>query len=241
MGELEDLKMMLMQLAQAQLRTEEAHQRTEEALQGLIASQRKNEAGFRLLKVSRRQTDQALRKLKFEMDANVQAILAAAESNREEGRAQRRQMNKVWGELANKWGTVLEDVAAPNVRRLAAEEFGISRIEDFAVRSQRVSRSAPARDGEFDVVCAGPGKVIYAEMKSTSSSDSILRFRRRLDEFFDFFPEYRGRELIGIYASWSLEEKLRPALSATGLYGMAMGEETMEIVVRPLSQRTEPL
>lgn len=42
---------------------------------------------------------------------------------KEESRQARRAMNKQWGDLANKMGTILEDIVAPNLRRLAREHF----------------------------------------------------------------------------------------------------------------------
>jgi len=71
------------------------------------------------------------------------------------------------------------------------------------------------------------------EVKSTPSADKVLEVPERLAEFFDFFPEYEGRELIGIVASWAIAPELFPVISESGLYGIAMGEDTMEIVARP--------
>ena len=47
----------------------------------------------------------------------------AAARDREVAARERRAMNKRWGELANKMGTVVEDIVAPSVRRLAGEVF----------------------------------------------------------------------------------------------------------------------
>ncbi|MGC9450967.1 MAG: hypothetical protein ACP5I4_05915 [Oceanipulchritudo sp.] len=144
-----------------------------------------------------------------------------------------RRMKKAWGDLANKMGTVVEDIVAPNIPRLALEEFDFDEVEDFAVRPRRTSRRGARRQTEFDVVCSGPGKVIFVEVKSTSDLEKIKATAGRMREFFDFFPEYEGKELIGAFASWSIDAKLLSAISEAGLYGIAMGDETMKIVARP--------
>src|SRR5437879_2114862 len=46
----------------------------------------------------------------------------------------RREMNKRWGELANKMGTLVEDMVAPNIPRVAREHFGAAQLQDFMVR-----------------------------------------------------------------------------------------------------------
>lgn len=145
----------------------------------------------------------------------------------------RKRIDRDWGRLANKLGTILEDIAAPNVERLALEQFQFGTIRDFFVRARRSSRRGLDRQSEFDVICAGPTKLIYAEMKSTPDLESVGKLRLKLQELSDFFPEYSGLEFIGIYASWSLDAKLRSIISSAGLYGLAMGSQTMEIVARP--------
>ena len=95
------------------------------------------------------------------------------------------------------------------------------------------SKPSSPREREFDAVCAGPGRVIVAEAKSTPTAEAIDRFAEKAAEFFDFFPEYDACELYAVFSSWEINPKLRDHISARGLYGMAMGEETMAIVARP--------
>lgn len=161
---------------------------------------------------------------------------ARLEENRRQMREDARRMQKAWGDLANKMGTVAEDVVAPNIPRLALEAFGFSEVEDLMVRVRRVSRRGEKRRREWDVVCSGPGKVIVVDVKSTPTLEKIAEVQPRLAEFFDFFPEYEGSQLIGIFASWAIDPQLLPAVSEAGLYGIAMGEETMDIVARPAEQ-----
>lgn len=144
-----------------------------------------------------------------------------------------RRMKQAWGDLANKMGTVAEDVVAPIIPRLAVEEFGFGEVEDLLVRARRASRRGEKRHREWDVICSGPGKVIVVEVKSTPTVDIIREVPARLAEFFDFFPEYEGRELVGVVGSWAIDPSLRPVISRAGLFGIAMGEDTMEIVARP--------
>lgn len=142
-------------------------------------------------------------------------------------------MRKAWGDLANKMGTIAEDVVAPNIPRLAVEAFGMNEVLDMMPRARRTSRRGARRSREYDIVCAGPGKVIVVEVKATPTLEKIREVPARLEEFFDFFPEYEGRELIGVFASWSIDEQLLPAISAAGLYGIAMGDDTMDVEARP--------
>ena len=152
---------------------------------------------------------------------------------KEEAERDRRRMNKAWGDLANKLGTTVEDVVAPNIPRIGREEFSMGERTDLLVRARRVSRQGKKREREYDIVCAGAGKVLIVEVKSSPSREQIPDFLTSLAEFADFYPEYGDLEHIGLFASWSLPNPVRKALAQAGLYGLAMGNETMEIVVRP--------
>jgi hypothetical protein len=178
------------------------------------------------------------------VEENITRIMERVETNSVKGEeringimekmdADTQKMKKAWGDLANKMGTVAEDVVAPNIPRLALEEFGFSEVEDLMVRVRRVSRRGEKRRREWDVVCSGPAKVMVVDVKSTPTLEKIKEVPARLGEFLDFFPEYEGRELIGLFASWSIDPKLLPVISEEGLFGIAMGEDTMEIVARP--------
>lgn len=163
----------------------------------------------------------------------TEAFLLRLDASIQESKRDRKEFRKAWGDLANKMGTILEEIAAPSIRRLAREEFGFSVVDDLMVRTKRVNRYIPGRHREFDVICAGPGHVIYGEMKSTPDLESLNKMLIKLQELFDYYPEYRGCRLIGVYCSRSLDEKMRAAIARAGLYGVAMGEEAMEVVVRP--------
>jgi hypothetical protein len=173
------------------------------------------------------------RRMKEQMELDTARMKEDTRRMKEHMERDNRQMKKTWGDLANKMGTVAEDVVAPNIPRLAVEEFGMTEVEDLQCRARRTSRRGERRWREYDIVCAGPDKVVVVEVKSTPTLEKIREVPARLEEFFDFFPEYEGRELIGVFASWSIDQSLLPAISAAGLYGIAMGEDTMDVVARP--------
>ena len=152
---------------------------------------------------------------------------------KQESERDRKRMNKAWGDLANKLGTTVEDVVAPNLPRIAREEFGMGERTDLLVRAHRINRRGKKREREYDIVCAGAKKVLVVEVKSSPAKEQIPDFLASLEDFADFYPEYADWERIGIFASWSLPAPARKAVQKAGLYGLAMGNETMEIVVRP--------
>jgi hypothetical protein len=144
-------------------------------------------------------------------------------------RKSKRELDKKWGDLANKMGSIIEDILAPNLHRLAAEHFGMVNIVDFMIRRTRRHPERPGVMSEFDTLVVGPDTVILGEAKSTPSLEYVNDFAAKTREFFEFFPEYRGRRLVAVFGSWAISDALVEALTARGIYALRMGEETMEL------------
>lgn len=147
----------------------------------------------------------------------------------DEMRQSKREMDKKWGELTNKMGTIVEDILAPNVRRLAREHFRLEPIEDYTIRRVRRCPGQPRRQTEYDVLVVSPSAIILGEARSTPRIQDAEVVAEKLRSYFEFFPEYGGRRLIGILGSWAMPEEVVAALTERGIYAMPMGEETMEV------------
>ena len=157
---------------------------------------------------------------------------------KEEMKADRRRLNEQLGELANKWGTLVEDMVAPNIPRIAREDFGFSDIEFFAVRIKVRNKKERAQQREFDVIAVGTHQVIINETKSTPRIDYINEFIQVLGEIEDYFPEYAGKTILPIFASLHIAPDVVTYLTRNQIYAMAMGDETMELKnFQPVTER----
>ena len=166
--------------------------------------------------------------------------------DREEGVRMRREMNKRWSELANKMGTVVEDIVAPSVRRMARELFDCGDELLFTSRITRSRGGDPSRNREFDVLYVGTRAVLLNETKSSPTSSDARRFARFVQsgELFEYFPEYRDLPLVPVFSSLSLPGNLVTWLTRNRIYALAMGDEAMQVlnleVVRERLAGTRP-
>ena len=67
----------------------------------------------------------------------------------------RKRMNKQWGDLANRLGTLVEDIVAPNLPRVASELLGCEHPSLFALR---VVRHWQGETREYDALAPGPAR-----------------------------------------------------------------------------------
>jgi hypothetical protein len=144
----------------------------------------------------------------------------------------RRMMNKQWGELANKMGTIVEDIVAPNIKGIAERYFGCEEIEDFMVRRYKRNTKDRAKRREFDVIAVCDDKVIFNETKVTIRPEYIDNFINFIKdkEFFDYFPEYKDKKIIPIFSSLYLQDNVVDTLTKANIYAMAMKDDTMDLL-----------
>lgn len=157
-------------------------------------------------------------------------FIQEGEKDRQEARQQRIEMNKRWGEIANKMGTLVEDMVAPNIIGIAKKYFKCEEFEDFMLRRKRRHSKDKTKRREFDIIAVCDNLVILNETKSTPRVNYIDEFIMALTEFFDYFPEYKGKELVPIFASLYLEKDVLNYLTKKKIYAMAIKEDTMDLI-----------
>ena len=167
---------------------------------------------------------------KEEMRQDRKARDADMQSFKEEMRQDRKAMNKQWGDLANRLGTIAEDIAAPNVRTMAAEHFGCREIDSYSVRVMRRSQKDRKRLTEFDVVITCDNYLFINETKSNPQMGYVDDFVKKLQDVFDFLPEYKGKTIVPVFSGLYLSEPIVQKLTEEKIYAMALGGETMELL-----------
>ena len=148
-----------------------------------------------------------------------------------EMQASRDELHKKWGDLANKMGTLVEDLVVPNIEPIVEKYFGMEEEADIRmVRQKRRHFKDRSKSREFDVVAIYQEHVFLNETKSKPKAADIDAFIKVKQEFFDFFPECSGKELILIFAALYVDESVIKYASKKGVYVLATKGNTMDIL-----------
>ncbi len=139
----------------------------------------------------------------------------------------RQRMNKQWGELANRLGTLVEDIVAPSLPRVAVELFGCVAPELFAVR---VVRRLDGETCEYDAMVVCPDTVLVNETKSRLYDTHIDALLAKLAELPRFYPQYQSKRPVGILASLYPDDSVVRRATAKGVLVMGMGDEAMQVL-----------
>jgi len=146
---------------------------------------------------------------------------------KDETRRDRQRMNKQWGELANRLGTLVEDIVAPSLPRVAAEQFGCDAPELFVLR---VVRRIGSETREYDAMLVCPELVLINETKSRLQAAHIDELLAKLAEFPHFYPEYQDRRIVGVLASLYPDASVVNRATRKGVLVMGMGDEAMQVL-----------
>jgi len=180
---------------------------------------------------SHMRTEAELRALKDEMRAFKDEMRAFKDEMREE----HRMMNKKWGEISNKMGTLVEDIISPASRPVIRQYFGCEPV----FKSDNILKKKEAEEYEIDILLACKEKVFMIEVKSTPRVNHVDGFLEKARRFFEFYPEYNDRELILILAGLTFPENVIDYASKMGVYVMAYREwEYMDILNFDRVQKT---
>ncbi len=145
---------------------------------------------------------------------------------KDEAREQNRERNRQWGQMANKLGTIVEDLVAPSLPRLIEGKFG-KPVLDLMIRRKR--RLADGRVREFDALALTSELLFLNSTKSTLRQADVDGFPGEIAAFREFFPEYAQLPLIGVLAALGVEEGLLHYAEKQGFMVLATGDQLMEI------------
>lgn len=146
---------------------------------------------------------------------------------KDESLKERKRMNREWGNLARKMGTIVEDLIAPALVPVLKKYFKC----DVNMEGQRIRKRIKGEEYEIDAIALCEGMVFMIEVRSTPKSEYVSEISDKARRFFEFFPEYRYKKLVVIFGGITFPENIINFASKKGIYIMAYREwEYMDIL-----------
>jgi hypothetical protein len=178
--------------------------------------------------------DLFLRRLERDMEENskenskqISECNRLIEKNSKENRDQIKENNKQWGALANKMGTIDEDLVAPAVRPVMEQYFKCEPL----TRAIRVLKRMGSDSFEVDVLAVCEKQAFMIEVKSAPKIEHVDQILEKAKNFKRFFPEYEDKQVVPIFAGIMFSDEIIKYATKKGLYIMAYREwEYMDII-----------
>jgi hypothetical protein len=178
------------------------------------------------MRASNARTDAYLRDMQRKADLDREI----AEKDRQQAEKDRKDFNKRLAELSDSMGTLVEDMVVPNARRIASEIFPNDPVLRIVQRLRAVHPADRGRMIEIDLLVTGKEHLMIVEAKRRLTPEKIREFAGKVAAVPDFLPEYSGYVLVPVVASVTIESSVIAFLNRQKVYGVAMGDETMELI-----------
>ncbi|MBF0413528.1 MAG: apolipoprotein A1/A4/E family protein [Desulfamplus sp.] len=179
------------------------------------------------MKAEMRQDTEKMKDHTSQFEKNIEKMIA---DMKQDTINMKRDMNKKWGELANKMGTISEDIVAPNIGGIARQYFNVEDFSFFALNVKCKDTTNPNVVREFDVIAVSDQFFFLNETKSTPKISYANDFIELLPNIYNYFPQYKEKRLIPIFSALHIPDDIKNYLTKHKIYAMAMTDETMDLI-----------
>ena len=146
---------------------------------------------------------------------------------KDEMRESRKAMDKRWGYLARKMGTLIEDIFIPSFDLAIEKYFGLTLKDVMPRRKVRQNEETL----ELDILAYAGEKAFVVEVKSSPDRvEYVHDFLEKLKILPDFIPEIKKYQVIPIYAALNMEKSTINLLTKNHIYALIMKGDILEIV-----------
>ena len=138
------------------------------------------------------------------------------------------EINKKWGELANRLGTLAEDIFGPGIPYLL-KSLGFETEAYFF----DLEVGPKGRRRQYDVLIFaraedGREKVFVAEVKNQGRSDDFNQMKSSLEALPELFPAVKGKGIVPVLAAFRFDEGVETYANKRGVLLVRMGGEYLE-------------
>jgi len=234
-------------LDQFSAETRETRKRSEREMQEfkteMQASRERSEREMQEFKtemqVSREQSEREMQVSREQSEREMQVSREQSEREMIEFKQELRdiddKMRQETERYLRKMGTLVEDMVAPSIPQILQQVLGYpeDEMELFAIRLKKRHPVTKQRQ-EYDVVAVCGDYLCINETKSSLTPEHVKTFAEKtLLAVREFFPEYAGKQLIGIIATFYMDESLVRHCERLGLIALGFGDNVMEVLNQP--------
>ncbi len=143
----------------------------------------------------------------------------------------RTEMEIKWGNLANSLGIVVEAIIAPGFPELLEKEFGCMNMERLMVNVEVRKPRDKHYLKEFDLIAVCGDLVFLNETKPRIKEEYVIPFVKFVEsgEFFDYFPEYKGKHLVPVVSSLRMKPHEVQILTKHKIFAVTLKHSSLKV------------
>jgi FtsZ-binding cell division protein ZapB len=143
-----------------------------------------------------------------------------------EMRSFKTESSKKWGELANKLGTVTEDIVGPGIPSAINRAFNLEVIDLFIRRKRKMNGIVR----EYDTLAITDKHVFFVDVKSTYRPEYLIDFATTINDFFEFLPDLKEKHLVPVIASFFLDSSIVSSANKKGYLAIHISGDHLNFI-----------
>ena len=143
-----------------------------------------------------------------------------------------KEQGKQIGGIGEKFGYFTEGMALPSMEKILRNKFKMEVVSPCIT----VKNKKTGEEKEIDVLAyanSDVNQVFVVEIKSKLRNEGIKQIKKTLKEFFELFPEHKGKKVFGIIAAIDSKPRslMKERVLEEGLYYAEISDETFTLKV----------
>lgn len=192
----------------------------EKAMMELVYQSRLTEMNLNSLSKEMREFKDEMREFKNTSEMNLNRLSEEMQKSRDA-------INKQWGDLARKMGTLVEDIFIPSFEPMIEKYFNLT-IKDVMPR-RKVRKNGETL--EVDILAYADEKAFVVEVKASPDKvDYVNDFIKKLKTLPDFLPEIKSYQVIPMYAALDMDKGTINLLTKNHIYALIVKGDILELV-----------
>jgi hypothetical protein len=159
-------------------------------------------------------------------DSELRELVASLAVSQKQTDKQLKELGKQIGGLGNNFGTFAEGLAYGSIRKILRDVFGMETVSPaFEIKKGGKSE-------EYDVLAYSNGEKnqgVVVEVKSLLDQRAIAQMRRKMEDLFEWLPEHRNKEFIGMVVFVHADHAAREAVLAEGWHLVQVGDDLFKV------------
>jgi hypothetical protein len=149
------------------------------------------------------------------------------QSYKEQKEREIKELNKKWGDLVNKWGTMVEDIIVPGIPAVLERRYGFRDIEIHANVLKRIGE----REREYDVFVITGEFLFLINVKSKFKNKHFGEFEEALRDFSELFPDLAKRyKIVPVISAFNFEKGTINKATKKGWLALQMSGDYLDFV-----------
>ena len=142
----------------------------------------------------------------------------------------KREWNKKFEKMAQKFGTLVEDIFFPSIDYMLKKYF--EKPENIIQKGIRIVLRDKEKglNEEIDIFVETASRIYIVEVKSHPAGSDVKEYKRKMKNILRLRPKFKEKEIIWIYGALNIPENVLKSLTKNKIFALVISGDILRIL-----------